>query len=141
MTYSRHTRAIQRLSETGIAVGTGVGQVVLAMRHMMISSEGRSRNVDRASVLERLNAETPALKERYGLRSLAVFGSVARGDDHETSDVDILATFEGRVTFDRYMGLKLELEDLLGRPVDLGTPQTLRPELRDRIAKDLIHVA
>ena len=55
--------------------------------------------------------------------------------------MDILAAFEGPATFDRYMGLKLELEDLLGRPVDLGTPQTLRPELRARVEKDLISVA
>jgi uncharacterized protein len=97
--------------------------------------------MDRDSILERLNARAPALKKRYGLRSLAVFGSMARGDDHEGSDVDILTTFEGPATFDRYMGLKLELEDLLGRPVDLGTPQTLRPELRASVEKDIIGVA
>ena len=97
--------------------------------------------MNRDTILERLNAEAFALKQRYGLRSLAVFGSMARGDDHEGSDVDILATFDGPATFDRYMGLKLELEDLLGRPVDLGTPQTLRPELRARVEKDLIRVA
>jgi predicted nucleotidyltransferase len=97
--------------------------------------------MDRDDILERLNAQAPSLKQRYGLRSLAVFGSVARGDDHEGSDVDVLATFEGATTFDRYMGLKLDLEELLGRRVDLGTPQTLRPELRARVEKDLIRVA
>ncbi len=97
--------------------------------------------MDRDAILERLNAHAAALKRRYGLRSIAVFGSVARGDDREGSDVDILATFEGAPTFDRYMDLKLELEELLGRPVDLGTPETLRPELRTRIEKDLIRVA
>ena len=97
--------------------------------------------MDREAILERLKAKTPDLTQRYGLRSLAVFGSMARGDDHPGSDVDLLVTFEGPATFDRYMGLKLELEDLLGRPVDLGTPQTLRPELRARVEKDLIRVA
>jgi predicted nucleotidyltransferase len=101
----------------------------------------RNHNVDRDTILKRLNAQAPALKQRYGLHSLAVFGSMARGDDHQGSDVDILATFEGPATFDRYMGLKLELEDLLGRPVDLGTPETLRPELWARVEKDLIRVA
>jgi predicted nucleotidyltransferase len=86
-------------------------------------------------------AQAPVLKQRYGLRALSLFGSMARGDEYEGSDVDVLATFEGPATFDRYMGLKLELEDLLGRPVDLGTPQTLRPELRARVEKDLISVA
>ena len=65
--------------------------------------------MDRDTILERLNDQSAALKQRYGLRSLAVFGSMARGDDHQGSDVDILATFEGPATFDRYMGLKLDL--------------------------------
>jgi predicted nucleotidyltransferase len=97
--------------------------------------------VDRDTILERLNEQSPTFKERYGLRSLAVFGSMARGDDHQGSDVDILATFEGPATFDRYMGLQLELEELLGRPVDLGTPETLRPEIRATVERELIRVA
>ena len=97
--------------------------------------------MNRDIILQRLNAEAHAIKQRYGLRSLAFFGSMARGDDHEGSDMDVLATFEGPASFDRYMGLKLELEDMLGRPVDLATPQTLRPELRARVEKDLIRVA
>ncbi len=78
---------------------------------------------------------------RYGLKSLGVFGSVARGDDHERSDLDILVTFEGKATFDRSMDLKLYLEDTFGRSVDLGTPDTLRPEMRDEVERDIIHVA
>ncbi len=97
--------------------------------------------MDRDIILERLNDQSPDLKQRYGLSSLAVFGSMARGDDHRGSDVDILATFEGPATFDRFMGLKLELEELLGRPVDLGTPETLRPEIRARVERELIRVA
>ena len=65
---------------------------------------------------------------------------MARGDDHEGSDVDVLVTFEGQATFDNFMGLKLDLEDLFGRPVDLGTPDTLRPEMRANVEKDLLHV-
>jgi predicted nucleotidyltransferase len=97
--------------------------------------------VSRDTILEQLSDQSSALMQRYGLRSLAVFGSMARGDDHQESDVDILATFEGPASFDRYMGLKLELEDLLGRPVDLGTPETLRPEIRARVERELIRVA
>jgi len=54
--------------------------------------------------------------------------------------VDILVTFEGPATFDNFMGLKLDLEDLLDRKVDLGTPNTLRPEMRARVEKDLLLV-
>ena len=96
--------------------------------------------MNRQAILDRLNAEAPALKQKYGVKSLAVFGSMARGDDHEGSDVDILVTFEGKATFRNFMGLKLDLEELFGRKVDLGTPNTLRPEMRERVEKDLLHV-
>jgi uncharacterized protein len=96
--------------------------------------------MNRQAILEHLNAEAPALRKEYGVKSLAVFGSMARGDDHEGSDVDVLVTFEAPTTFRGFMGLKLDLEELFGRPVDLGTPDTLRPELRSSVEKDLIHV-
>ncbi len=67
--------------------------------------------MNRQAILDRLHAEAPALKRKYAVKSLAVFGSMARGDDHEGSDVDILVTFEGPATFDNFMGLKLDLED------------------------------
>ena len=94
----------------------------------------------RQAILDRLRAEAPALRRKYAVESLAVFGSMARGDDREESDVDILVTFEGPATFRGFMGLKLDLQDLLGRPVDLGTPDTLRPEMRANVEKDLLHV-
>ena len=96
--------------------------------------------VNRQAILELLNAEAPGLRRKYGFRSLAVFGSMARGDDHEGSDVDILVRFEGKATFDDFMGLKLDLEDLFGRPVDLLTPKCLRPEMQAVIEKEAICV-
>lgn len=96
--------------------------------------------MDRQAILDRLRTEAPALREKYRLESLAVFGSMARGDDREGSDVDVLVTFQGKADFDRFMGLKLDLEDLFQRPVDLGTPDTLRPEMRAAVERDLIHV-
>ena len=95
--------------------------------------------MNRQAILDRLSAAAPGLRAKYGVKSLAIFGSMARGDDHDGSDVDILATFEGKATFDNFMGLKLELEDLFGRRVDLGTPNTLRPEMRANVEKDLLH--
>src|SRR3954452_11656279 len=96
--------------------------------------------MNRQDILDRLNAEAPNLRRKYGVKTLAIFGSMARGDDGEGSDVDLLVTFEGKATFDNFMGLKLDLEDLFGRPVDLGTPDTLRPELRAEVERDLINV-
>ena len=65
---------------------------------------------------------------------------MARGDDREGSDVDILVTFEGKTTYDTFFDLKFYLEDTLGRPVDLVTQNALRPELRPRIEREAIPV-
>jgi predicted nucleotidyltransferase len=62
-----------------------------------------------------------------GIKLLAVFGSVARGDDRPDSDIDVLVEFQGPATFDQYMELKFLLEELLGRRVDLVSTRALRP--------------
>lgn len=66
---------------------------------------------------------SPHLKELkgFGVKSLALFGSVARNEAEPGSDVDLLVEFEELATFDRYMDLKLYLEDLLGTSVE-GKP-------------------
>lgn len=76
-----------------------------------------------------------------GVTSLSLFGSVARGDATETSDIDLLVSFDGRATFDRFMDLKLFLEDLLGRRVDLVTEKALREEIRALVEQELLGVA
>lgn len=77
----------------------------------------------------------------YGVRSLAVFGSVARNEATVTSDIDFLVEFSGQVTFDRYMDFKFYLEDNLGRKVDLVSPQMLKPQIRQTILSEAVHVA
>ncbi|MGO9467038.1 MAG: nucleotidyltransferase family protein [Isosphaeraceae bacterium] len=94
--------------------------------------------MNRQTILERLYAESPGLKSKYGVRSLAVFGSTARGDNEDTSDVDVLVTFEGKATFDRFMGLKLDLQDLFGTRVDLLTPKCLSPAMQAEIDKEAV---
>ncbi|HWE35173.1 MAG TPA: nucleotidyltransferase family protein [Isosphaeraceae bacterium] len=96
--------------------------------------------MDRQAILDRLKAEAPGLRAKYGVKTLAVFGSMARGDDREGSDVDVLVTFEDRATFDNFMGLKLDLEGLFGRRVDLLTPKCLRPAMRAEIDEEAIRV-
>src|SRR5438093_9028299 len=97
--------------------------------------------MNRQAILDRLNAEAPGLRKKYGVKSLAVFGSMARGDDHEGSDVDILVAFEGKPTFDNFFDLKFYLEDLFGRAVDLGTPDMVRPDSRPLVEKEAILVS
>jgi predicted nucleotidyltransferase len=80
------------------------------------------------------------MRQRYGIASLAVFGSMARGDEREDSDVDVLVAFEGKATFDDFMGLKLDLEDLLGRRVDLLAPKCLSPAMEAEIREEAVLV-
>ncbi len=68
----------------------------------------------------------------FGVRQLGLFGSFARGENTETSDLDFLVEFETK-SFDAYIGLKQFLEELFGRRVDLVLPNTIKPRLRDRI--------
>ncbi|MBI3292758.1 MAG: nucleotidyltransferase family protein [Elusimicrobia bacterium] len=91
-------------------------------------------------LLELLHKHQAQIAE-LGVRSLAVFGSVARGKARSDSDVDLLVDFDGPATFDRYMQLKFFLEDLLKRRVDLLTQQAVRPELRPSIEQDARRVA
>lgn len=89
----------------------------------------------------RLLCERRGELEPFGVRSLALFGSVARDEATPDSDVDILVEFEGLATFDRYMDLKFHLEDVLGRPVDLVTRKALKPRLAPYVERDALYVA
>jgi predicted nucleotidyltransferase len=97
--------------------------------------------VDTVLALTRLAALLPTARARFGVRDLAVFGSVARGSATEASDLDVLVDFVGPATFDGFMGLKLFLEDHLGVRVDLVTRAALKPRLRARIEAEARRVA
>lgn len=80
------------------------------------------------------------LAERFGVKSLRLFGSHARATAREDSDVDVLVSFDGPATSRRYFGTQFYLEDLLGRPVDLVTEDALRERLRPHVERDAIPV-
>jgi predicted nucleotidyltransferase len=75
---------------------------------------------------------------RHGVTRPEVFGSTARGDDLEGSDVDILVDFPAGTSIIDIIDLQLELEDLLGVPVDLVPRGGLKERVRSRAAKDLL---
>jgi predicted nucleotidyltransferase len=96
--------------------------------------------VNRSQTLLLLTEHKPLLAQRFGVASLALFGSVVRDAAKEGSDVDVLVAFDGPATSERYFGVQFYLEDLLGSPVDLVTEKALRPELRQFIEKEAVHV-
>jgi len=88
-----------------------------------------------------LRRETPQVRARFGVRRLALFGSVARDEARPDSDVDVLVEFDGPVTLDRYMALKFHLEDALGVRVDLVTTSGLKPRARPVVEREAIDIA
>ncbi len=96
--------------------------------------------MNRAETLALLSQHKDEMQRRFDVRSLALFGSLARDQERAGSDIDILVEFDGPATSARYFGLQFFLEDLLGEAVDLVTEKALRPQLRPFIERDAIHV-
>ena len=77
-----------------------------------------------------------------GVLNIGLFGSFARGEGSVSSDIDILIEFEFKKhTFDNFMEVAFLLEDILGRKVDLVTPQGLTPSINEHIEKELVYVS
>jgi predicted nucleotidyltransferase len=86
----------------------------------------------------RLAAALPALRAAHPIRSIGVFGSWARGEQTPESDVDLLIEFDAPVGFFEFFDIQEKLETVLGVRVDLVTPRGLRPQLVDRVMRDLL---
>lgn len=97
--------------------------------------------MNRQKAMQILHDALPGIRERFGVQDLAIFGSVARDEAGQNSDIDVLVTFEGRTPFRAFMGLQFELEAILGAKVDLVTHKAMRPALRPHIERDLLHVS
>ena len=89
-------------------------------------------------ILEQLNQKAEELKQNFSVRSIGLFGSLARNEADSESDIDILVDF-GEPTFDHYMDLKFYLERLFGRAVDLVTADTVKPRLKPLIEREVIY--
>lgn len=94
----------------------------------------------RDSILEILQVNWENLTS-YGVRSISLFGSVARGDSGPRSDVDLLVDLDDDVSLFGLSRLKRHLEDLLGMPVDLVTTDAVRPQMRESIMPEVIRAA
>lgn len=93
---------------------------------------------DLAKLLKDKREQIIAIAASRGAHNIRIFGSVARGDAAEGSDIDFLVQLEpGRTLFD-LGGLLMDLEELLGCRVDVGTDKMLRPEIREYVLKDAI---
>lgn len=77
----------------------------------------------------------------FGVQRIGLFGSFVREQQNETSDVDLLVEFDtAQKTFDNFMALSFFLEDLLDRPVEIVTPESLSPHIGPHILKEIEYV-
>ncbi len=83
-------------------------------------------------------ARNQAQLRAYGVNRLGVFGSFARDEQTDESDVDLLVEFEpGKKSFDNFMSLALFLEETIGRKVELLTPESLSPYIGPHILREV----
>ncbi len=94
-------------------------------------------------VIELLRTHEKEMKERFAVKRIGVFGSFVRGEQKETSDIDLVVEFENP-TFDNFMDLAFYLEDLTGRSVDILTPEGIKhiriKEVADEIRRSVVYV-
>ena len=90
--------------------------------------------------IARLSSEKQIFQQ-FSVKALYLFGSVVRGEDRPGSDIDVLVEFEpdARVGLFTFARLQRRLSEILGRPVDLVTPDALHKALKDRILEEAVH--
>jgi len=89
-------------------------------------------------ILDTLRTHMPQLRERHAVRSIGVFGSYARGQQTNRSDLDLLVEFDDPPGLLEFIALENELSDLLGVKVDLVTRNALRPRIGKRILEEVV---
>ncbi|MCB1002653.1 MAG: nucleotidyltransferase family protein [Acidimicrobiales bacterium] len=89
-------------------------------------------------LVEARREEIKAIVARHHGRSVAIFGSVARGEEHPGSDIDFLVQLEPDARPIEILSIGVELEEVLGVKVDVGTPGSLRERLRDEVLAEAV---
>jgi len=97
-----------------------------------------THSIDKHSILKLLQSEKETLYRRFGVRRISLFGSYARNEETQKSDIDLMVDMPS--DFDLYYDLKEYLENRLGKSVDLGMEHRLRSLVRQRIDKEVIYV-
>ncbi|MCM2466910.1 nucleotidyltransferase family protein [Methanoculleus oceani] len=92
----------------------------------------------RTEVLEILRSLKAELRERYHVERIALFGSYAREEQEEGSDIDVLVEFGSGADLFDFVGLSQYLEEKLGSGVDVVPEAALRPEIRRSVTRDLL---
>lgn len=119
--------------------GPAIGPVVVWIRHCA-SNICRMTMKKLDEIQEILRQKKPILRERYKVREIGIFGSFVRGEEKETSDLDILVELEGPVGLIKFVGLQNYLSDELGERVDLVMKSAIKPRIKKNILGEVIYV-
>lgn len=90
--------------------------------------------------IEEIKGKILPILKKYGVTRAGIFGSVVRGEAREDSDIDILVEIESRMSSLDFVGLKLELEEALGKPVDLGEYSEIKPIIKKQILEEEVPI-
>ncbi len=91
-------------------------------------------------IQEILRQKKPILRERFKVKEIGIFGSFVRGEEKDTSDLDILVELERPVGLIKFIGLQNYLSDELGEKVDLVTKSALKPRIKKNILSEVVYV-
>ncbi len=91
-------------------------------------------------IISKLKQNMPSLKEKYGVKTLGVFGSYVTDKQKKGSDIDVLVEFYEPIDLFSFVELEEFLSELLGLKVDLIMKDTLKPRIKDRILREAIPV-
>ncbi len=97
-------------------------------------------NIKTAVTREDIKRRILPIVKRYGIRKVGLFGSCARGEMRKDSDIDLLVDIKKDLSLLDFVGIKLELEDALGKKVDLVEYHMIKPLLRERILKEEVRI-
>ncbi|MCX6999139.1 MAG: nucleotidyltransferase family protein [Candidatus Sumerlaeota bacterium] len=87
-----------------------------------------------------IEAHREEIREKYSIRAIGVFGSFVRGEQEESSDIDILVEFEDDVGFFKFLEAEEYLSNILGSKVDLVTKGALKPYIGLHILEEVIMI-
>lgn len=88
--------------------------------------------------IEEMKRKILPILQRYGVKKVGLFGSCVRGKMRKDSDIDILVEIEKDISLFDFVGIKLEIEEALGRKIDLVEYSTIKPLLKERILNEQV---
>ena len=91
-------------------------------------------------IQEILRQKKPILRERFKVKEIGIFGSFVRGEEKDTSDLDIMVVLERPVGLIKFVGLQNYLSDELGEKVDLVTKSALKPRIKKNILSEVVYI-